>query len=84
VIGLVLNHGYLDNPTFRGLRRSLMDSFDEVFVLDLHGNRRKREVTPAGARDENVFDIEQGVSILLAVKKPGLAKVVSRADLRGS
>lgn len=84
VIGLVLNHGYLDNPTFRGLRRSLMDSFDEVYVLDLHGNRRKREVTPAGARDENVFDIEQGVSILLAVKKPGLPKSVYRADLRGN
>ncbi|HVG06084.1 MAG TPA: type ISP restriction/modification enzyme [Thermoanaerobaculia bacterium] len=84
VIGLVLNHGYLDNPTFRGLRRSLMDSFDEIYVLDLHGNRRKREVTPAGARDENVFDIEQGVSILLAVKKPGLAKSIFRADLRGN
>jgi len=84
VIGLVLNHGYLDNPTFRGLRRSLMDSFDEVFVLDLHGNRRKREVTPAGARDENVFDIEQGVSILLAVKKEGLPKRILRADLRGN
>ena len=97
VIGLVLNHGYLDNPTFRGLRRSLMDSFDEVFVLDLHGNRRKREVTPSGARDENVFDIEQGVSILLAVKKPPLprfggrgegeqdrSKSVFRADLRGN
>jgi hypothetical protein len=90
VIGLVLNHGYLDNPTFRGLRRSLMDSFDEVFVLDLHGNRRKREVTPSGARDENVFDIEQGVSILLAVKAgAGLApatatKQVWRADLRGN
>ncbi|MFP5288863.1 MAG: type ISP restriction/modification enzyme, partial [Thermoanaerobaculia bacterium] len=97
VIGLVLNHGYLDNPTFRGLRRSLMDSFDEVYVLDLHGNRRKREVTPAGARDENVFDIEQGVSILLAVKKPPLPRnggegrgeggrdqSVFRADLRGN
>ncbi|HWM95136.1 MAG TPA: type ISP restriction/modification enzyme [Thermoanaerobaculia bacterium] len=68
VVGLVLNHGYLDNPTFRGLRRSLMDSFEEIYVLDLHGNRRKREVSPDGARDENVFDIEQGVSILLAVK----------------
>lgn len=84
VIGLVLNHGYLDNPTFRGLRRSLMDSFDEVFVLDLHGNRRKREVTLSGARDENVFDIGQGASILLAVKKPGLAKAIFRADLRGN
>jgi hypothetical protein len=99
VIGLVLNHGYLDNPTFRGLRRSLMNSFDEVFVLDLHGNRRKREVTPSGARDENVFDIEQGVSILLAVKVgAGLAPAregvnpsptsrktaVFRADLRGN
>lgn len=84
VVGLVLNHGYLDNPTFRGLRRSLMDSFEEVYVLDLHGNRRKREVSPDGARDENVFDIEQGVSILLAVKKAGLQKSVRRADLYGN
>ena len=84
VVGLVLNHGYLDNPTFRGLRRSLMESFDEVFVLDLHGNRRRREITPAGGRDENVFDIAQGVSVLLAVKKEGLPKRISRADVRGN
>ncbi|HEY3491769.1 MAG TPA: type ISP restriction/modification enzyme, partial [Solirubrobacterales bacterium] len=84
VIGLVLNHGYLDNPTFRGLRKSLAETFNEIFVLDLHGNRRKREITPAGGRDENVFDIAQGVSILLAVKKPGLPKRVLRADLRGN
>lgn len=84
VVGLVLNHGYLDNPTFRGLRKSLTESFDEIFVLDLHGNRRRREIAPSGGRDENVFDIAQGVSILLAVKKAGLPKRVSRADLRGN
>ncbi|HSN86494.1 MAG TPA: type ISP restriction/modification enzyme, partial [Thermoanaerobaculia bacterium] len=71
IVGLVINHGYLDNSTFRGLRRSLMNSFDEIYLLDLHGNRRKRETSPEGGTDENVFDIEQGVSILLAVKKPG-------------
>lgn len=84
IVGLVINHGYLDNSTFRGLRRSLMNSFDEIYLLDLHGNRRKREASPEGGTDENVFDIEQGVSILLAVKKPGLAKRQVRGDLWGS
>jgi hypothetical protein len=86
VVGLVINHGYLDNSTFRGLRRSLMNSFDEIYLLDLHGNRRKREVSPDGVPDENVFDIEQGVSILLAVKKrdPAHPPRIARADLWGS
>lgn len=84
VVGLVINHGYLDNSTFRGLRRSLMNSFEEIHLLDLHGNRRKRETSPDGGIDENVFDIEQGVSILLAVKKPGLPRRQVRADLWGN
>ncbi len=72
VVGLVLSHSFLDNPTFLGLRRSLMTSFDEIYLLDLHGNRRKKEVSPDGAADENVFDeVGQGVSILLLVKKAG-------------
>ncbi|WP_269538975.1 type ISP restriction/modification enzyme [Cerasicoccus fimbriatus] len=70
VVGYITNHGYLDNPTFRGMRQALMQSFDEIYVLDLHGNDRKKEKAPDGSRDENVFDIQQGVAILLAVKKP--------------
>ncbi len=57
VIGLITNHSYLDNPTFRGMRRSLMKSFDEIYILDLHGNSLKKEICPDGSKDENVFDI---------------------------
>jgi Type ISP C-terminal specificity domain/N-6 DNA Methylase len=84
VLGFVTNHGFIDNPTFRGLRRSLLDTFDEIYVLDLHGNQRKRESNPNGTPEDNVFaGIAQGVAILLAVKKPGLRKRVLHADLRG-
>lgn len=70
ILGFITNHGYLDNPTFRGMRQALMQSFSEIHVLDLHGNDRKKEVDPAtGEKDENVFDIQQGVAILLAIKK---------------
>ena len=68
VVGYITNHGYLDNPTFRGMRRQLMQTFSEIYVLDLHGNSKKKEAAPDGGKDENVFDIQQGVAILLAVK----------------
>ncbi len=68
VVGMITNHSYLDNPTFRGMRRSLMQSFDEIYVLDLHGNSLKRERAPDGGPDENVFDIRQGVAIAFFVK----------------
>jgi predicted helicase len=68
VLGYITNHGYLDNPTFRGMRQHLMQTFDEIYVLDLHGNSKKKEKSPDGEKDENVFDIQQGVAILLAVK----------------
>ena len=68
VHGFITNHGYISNPTFRGMRWALLASFDQLFLLDLHGNLKKKEVTPDGHRDENVFDIEQGVSIGLFVK----------------
>ncbi|MEW6030510.1 MAG: type ISP restriction/modification enzyme [Chloroflexota bacterium] len=70
VLAFITNHGYLDNPTFRGMRQHLMNTFDEIYVLDLHGNSKKKEKTPEGGKDENVFDIQQGVAILLAVKNP--------------
>ena len=68
VLAFVTNHGYLDNPTFRGMRRSLMKTFDEIYVLDLHGNSKKKERCPDGSKDENVFDIQQGVAIGIFVK----------------
>ena len=86
VLGFVTNHGYLDNPTFRGMRQSLMEAFDEIHLLDLHGNAKKRERSPDGGRDENVFDIQQGVAIGLFIKRAdgddGLARVF-HADLWG-
>ncbi len=69
ILGFITNHGYLDNPTFRGMRQSLMNSFNEIYVLDLHGNTLKKEKCPDGSKDENVFDIRQGVAIALFIKK---------------
>jgi len=56
VLGFITNHSYLDNPTFRGMRQSLMNSFNEIYILDLHGNSLKKEKCPDGSKDENVFD----------------------------
>ncbi|QEF22084.1 type ISP restriction/modification enzyme [Helicobacter pylori] len=69
LFGFISNNAFLDNPTFRGLRRSLLECYDELYILNLHGNARKKEKTPQGAKDENVFNIMQGVSINLFVKK---------------
>jgi len=69
VLGFITNHSYLDNPTFRGMRWSLMNSFDEIYLLDLHGNSLKKEKCPDGSKDENVFDIRQGTAIALFIKK---------------
>jgi predicted helicase len=69
ILGFITNHGYLDNPTFRGMRWHLLKAFDKIYVLDLHGNSKKREVSPDGLPDKNVFDIQQGVAIIIGVKK---------------
>ncbi|MFN5891119.1 MAG: type ISP restriction/modification enzyme, partial [Dolichospermum sp.] len=68
ILAFVTNHGYLDNPTFRGMRQSLLQSFNRIYILNLHGNAKKKEVSPDGSIDQNVFDIQQGVAILIAVK----------------
>ncbi|WP_028083480.1 type ISP restriction/modification enzyme [Dolichospermum circinale] len=68
IVALITNHGYLDNPTFRGMRQNLMQTFDEIYVLDLHGNSKKKEVCPDGSQDKNVFDIQQGVAISIFIK----------------
>ena len=69
VLSYICPHGFLDNPTFRGMRWQLLKSFQKIYVIDLHGNVNKHETCPDGAKDENVFDIQQGVCILLAIKK---------------
>lgn len=74
VLGFITNHGYLDNPTFRGMRWHLLNTFDKLYVLDLHGNSKKKEVAPDGSPDKNVFDIQQGVAILVGVKKKRASK----------
>jgi predicted helicase len=78
ILAFVTNHGYLDNPTFRGMRESLMKSFDEIYVLDLHGNSKKKERSPDGSKDENVFDIQQGVAIGIFVKKQNISSIPAR------
>ncbi len=74
LFGFISNNAFLDNPTFRGLRRSLLECYDELYILNLHGNARKKEETPQGTKDENVFNIMQGVSINLFVKKAQATK----------
>ena len=82
VHGFITNHSYIDNLTFRGMRWALLASFDQLFVLDLHGNLRKKERPPDGGNDENVFDIEQGVAIGVFVKTSPGAPEVSAARVR--
>ena len=83
IVGYITNHGYLDNPTFRGMRQSLMGTFHRLRLLDLHGNANKRERPPDGMVDKNVFDIRQGVAILLATRL-GSNVEIKHADLWGS
>ena len=83
VHGYISNHGYLDNPTFRGMRWSLMQSFHNIRMIDLHGNLKKKEVPPTGGRDVNVFDIQQGVAIGLFTKTSTANRLVEHLDLWG-
>lgn len=85
VVGMITNNGYIDNPTFRGMRWHLSRTFDKIFILDLHGSVKKQDKAPDGGKDENVFDIEQGAAIILAVKTSSSTKSarVYQADLYG-
>jgi len=92
IVGIITNHSFLDNPTFRGMRQSLMQSFDQLYFIDLHGNAKKREKSADGKADQNVFDIEQGVAISIFIKNKNLADFknpqglgrVFHTDFRGS
>lgn len=68
IFAFISNNGFLDNPTFRGMRYHLMQSFDTLYILDLHGSTRKKESALDDSKDENVFDIQQGVSINIFIK----------------
>jgi|JI10StandDraft_1071094.scaffolds.fasta_scaffold41039_4 predicted helicase len=87
ILAFINNHSFIDNPTFRGMRWHLLKTFDKIYVLDLHGNSKKKERTPDGSNDENVFDIQQGVAIILLVKtgkkKKDVLGNVHRLDLWG-
>ena len=87
ILAFINPHGFLDNPTFRGMRWHLLNTYDKIFTIDLHGNAKKKETAPDGSKDENVFDIMQGVSINILVKtgkkKAGELGKVYHFDLYG-
>ncbi len=87
VLAFINPHGFLDNPTFRGMRWHLLKTYDKIYTIDLHGNSKKSEVAPDGSADENVFDIMQGVAITLFIKtgkkKAGNLGQVFHFDLFG-
>jgi len=83
VLGFITNHAWLDNPTFRGMRCSILNTFNEIYVVNLHGSILKKEKTSEGNKDENVFDIQTGVSIVLMCKTPTKTKQVFYCDKRG-
>ncbi|OEZ09648.1 type ISP restriction/modification enzyme [Campylobacter jejuni] len=74
IFAFISNNSFLDNPIFRGMRYSLMQSFDKIYILNLHGDTRKKEKAPDGSKDDNVFDIMQGVSINIFIKQNSKAK----------
>jgi predicted helicase len=86
ILGFVTDHSYLDSPTFRGMRHQLLKTFDEIYILNLHGNAKRREQAPDGGKDDNVFDIKQGVAIALFVRKgkDAAGRGVFYQDLWGS
>ncbi len=69
VVAMITNNSFIDGITHRQMRKHLLETFDDIYVLDLHGNSKKKEKTPDGGKDENVFDIQQGVSINIFVRK---------------
>jgi predicted helicase len=86
VVAFITNNGFIDNLTFRGMRKSLMETFDEIYILDLHGNSTKKEMCPDGSKDENVFNIKQGVSINIFIKKANKQKetTIKHAECYGT
>lgn len=87
IVGMITNNSYIDGITHRQMRKHMLETFDKIYVLDLHGNSIKQDVTPSGDKDENVFDIMQGVAIVLMVKRNNSSSevcCVNHVDIYGS
>lgn len=82
IVGVITNHSFLDNPTFRGMRQSLMKTFNQIYVLDLHGDTETPKA-PDGSKDENVFEIKKGVCISILLRKHELAQKIFYSPLWG-
>jgi predicted helicase len=83
IVAVITNHAWIYNPTFRGMRHSLMSSFQQIHIIDLHGSSKPREMPPAGYANENVFDIMKGVAITLFIKQPDLHPGIWFGDVWG-
>ena len=87
ILAMITNNSYIDGLIHRQMRKHLQQTFDKILVLDLHGSSKRREVTPQGNKDENIFDIQQGVAIIIAVKatqnQNEMAKI-SHSDIFGT
>lgn len=84
VLGYITNHAFADNPTFRGMRQSILATFPSIFIHDLHGSTKKAGLVPNGIADQNVFDIQQGVATTIAVRLPTASHEVHHASLWGT
>lgn len=88
VLAYISNNSFIDGITHRQMRKSLLESFDKIYIIDLHGNAKKKETSPDGSVDQNVFDIMQGVSINIFVKSNRFKGVrigeVNHIDIFGS
>ncbi len=74
ILAMITNNSFYDGVTHRQMRKHLLETFDKIYVFDLHGNSKKKEKSPDGSKDENVFDIQQGVGISLMIKYPQTLK----------
>ena len=83
ILGLITNNTYIDGITHRQMRNSLLGTFDRLFIINLHGSAAKKETCPDGSKDENVFDIQQGVGISILISKESLLKTVFHSDIWG-
>ena len=83
ILAYISNNSFIDGITHRQMRKSLVSTFDKIYVIDLHGNSSKKEKHPDGSPDENVFDIQQGVSINIFIKSKKTSKSIKHFDLFG-
>jgi predicted helicase len=74
IVGMITNNSFIDGLTHRQMRKHLLETFDDIYIFDLHGSSKKKEKAPDGGKDENIFDIQQGVAISIFVRKVGIKK----------